>query len=92
MGVNGYFSAAKSSPGMSIPDRKDQAANLAVKFFFICPAQSMSFYLLHSVVITHVKCAIEMHLSFMFYLLTVFLSVFLFFYKIINDTVEKMYS
>lgn len=91
MGVNGYFSAAKSSPGMSIPDRKDQAANLAVNFFFICPAQSENFYLLHSVVITHVKCAIEMHLSFMFYLLTVFLKR-LFFYKIINDTVEKMYS
>lgn len=91
MGVNGYFSAAKSSPGMSIPDRKDQSANLAVKFFFICPAQSVNFYLLHSVVITHVKCAIEMHSSFMFYLLTVFLKR-LFFYKIINDTVEKMYS
>lgn len=35
MEVNGYFSAAKSSPGMSTPDRKDQAANLAMKFFFI---------------------------------------------------------
>lgn len=55
----------------------DQAANLAVNFFFICPAQSVRFYLLHSEVITPIKCAIEMHLSFTFYLLTVFFKEFI---------------